>query len=334
MNRSEQMPRERAVPPILWKILIPVVSGGAVYLVSNLSHQPQEWSLLLSAFVGGVTLVIQFLVDFERILQDVQKGMAQHMAGLDDIVEKGFAKMNVATKTYSTIEASPVSAHIERLVNNVTGLTGALPGVALRLARSEIDRVALFLQGLGGGLAVYGGEDQDWLLALVRETKETIDATSTTNVDGAGNNFDDGFWASSLGQRYLKAQREATTIRGVTIRRLFILSPSKEDDPGFQDICKQQAKAGIDVRILDPSDIPHMHGSSVIEFIIFDSAVSYEAKPAWRPDEKAEARINTTELNARENDVQERCKLFEELWKSGHRTTRATAEDRPTRGLR
>jgi hypothetical protein len=95
--------------------------------------------------------------------------------------------------------------------------------------QSEIDRAALLLRGLGEGQASYAGEDQDWLLALTRVTANTIDAISTTAVDGGGLDFADSFWKAGLGQRYLGAQRDATS-RGVKVRRLFILVPENLQD--------------------------------------------------------------------------------------------------------
>jgi hypothetical protein len=68
MRKPEAARENNGVPPIVWKVLIPAASGGAVYLVSNLTHQSQEWALMLSAFIGGVVLVIQFLIDFDRSL--------------------------------------------------------------------------------------------------------------------------------------------------------------------------------------------------------------------------------------------------------------------------
>ena len=78
MLGPESAPGKGGVPPILWKIIIPAASGGATYLVSGLTHQPQEWALMLSTFVGGVILVVQFLIDFDRSLHDVEKRQARH----------------------------------------------------------------------------------------------------------------------------------------------------------------------------------------------------------------------------------------------------------------
>jgi hypothetical protein len=218
MGRPEAVNEYGRIPPVVWKVLIPAASGGAVYLVSNLTRQSQEWSLLLSAFVGGVTLVIQFLIDFDHGLRDVQKSFKLYKSGVDDTVQKSFQKINAATEAYSTIEASPVGPPIRQLIQDVHGFTDSSPDIALRLARSETDRLAHFLRELSEGQATYEGEDQDWLLALAHEARTTIYATSTTAVDGGGATYNDNFWTSSLGQRYLGAQRDAAN-RGVAIRR-------------------------------------------------------------------------------------------------------------------
>lgn len=305
------------MPPILWKVIIPAVSGGAVYLVSNLAHQSQEWSLLLSTFVGGVALVIQFLIDLDHSLRDVQGRFDRYTSTLDDTVWQAFRKINAATEIYSSIEASPVGSPITRLIHGVHGFTSSSPDLALRLARSEIDRLGHFLREISDGQATYDGEDQDWLLALANGATKSIDATSTTAVDGGGATYHDNFWTSSLGQRYLGAQRDAAN-RGVIIRRLFILSPpSFAADPGLQKIYQMQTEVHISVRILDPSKIPARRISSLFDFILFDDLMSYEAIPATRLDPSIKPCIVSTQLIARERHIRERRDLFDELWSLG-----------------
>lgn len=317
MPGPESPPGYSVVPPILWKIIIPAASGGAAYLVSSLTHQPQEWSLMLSAFIGGVTLVVQFLIDFDQSLQDVEKRLALHTQTMDDTVQKAFLKINTATATYSAIETTPVGHDIGQLVQAATGLRDSSPDVALRLARSEIVRVARFIRELAEGQANYEGEDQDWLLTLAREAKQSIDATSTTAVDGGGTNFDDGFWTSGLGQRYLGVQRDAAS-RGVIVRRLFILtSPDLGNDSEFQKIYRMQIEAHITVRILAPSKIPTRRKHSQFDFILFDGQVSYEAIAATRFEPGDKPNIERTQLITNMDHVNRRHALFEELWELG-----------------
>lgn len=232
--------------------------------------------------------------------------------------------------------AGTMSAAIGQLVRDAAGV-GFLPEAALRLARSEIERVAWFVRGLGEGRATYYGEDQDWLLTLARQARMTIDATSTTHVDGgmympAGGarvpGFAGGFWHSALGQRYLSAQRAAAN-RGVAIRRLFILSlPSSascasiqpglpEDDEELKKICSMQIKAGVKVRILGYARVPDALKSLFYDFAIFDGELCYEVIPAPRLNFSAEPTADKTDLTARTDYVQGRRALFEELWELG-----------------
>lgn len=317
MTEPEPPSRDGVVPPILWKTIISTVSGGAVYLISSLTHQPQEWTLMLSAFVGGVILVVQFLIEFDRSLRDIEKRLAIHTTMVDDTVRASFLKINTATAVYSTIETSPVGADIKQLVEDVTRIKDSFPKVALNLAQSEIVRVARLIRELGEGQAAYDGEDQDWLLTLTRVAMASIDATSTTAVDGGGENFEDGFWSTNLGLRYLDAQRDAAN-HGVIIRRLFILNSLKvADDPKFQKLCRMQIEAHITVRVLGSSEIPERLIRSQFDFILFDAMISYEAVAATRLDFEMKPHIANTQLFARPHHIQGRLALFNELWELG-----------------
>jgi signal transduction histidine kinase len=53
---------------VLRRVLISLVLGALAYVLTELTDQPEIWGLMLSVFVGGVTLVTQFLVDFEARL--------------------------------------------------------------------------------------------------------------------------------------------------------------------------------------------------------------------------------------------------------------------------
>jgi hypothetical protein len=323
MLGAESPSRGGGVPPILWKIIIPAASGGATYLASSLTHQPQEWALMLSAFVGGVILVVQFLIDFDRSLQDVEKRQAMHAQEMDDTVQNAFLRINAATANYSTIESSPVGPSIRQLVESAIRLRDSCPDVALRLARSEIERMSRFISELGEGEAHYEGEDQDWLLTLAREARQSIDATSTIAVDGGGTDFDDGFWTTALGQRYLEAQRNAARA-GVIVRRLFIISsPDPAHDSKFQKIYRTQINAHITVRILDWSKIPTWLAPSQYDWIVFDGLVSYESQAATRFDQP-KPNIVTTLLITDPKRVNDRRARFEELWELGHELDNAT----------
>jgi hypothetical protein len=177
---------------VLRKILLTTITGGSTYLVTNLAEQPQIWSLTLSAFIGGVALVVQSLVDLE-------------------------ARIKTATELFGLIEASALRNDVvTQLVRHATEIDGDSPALVLNFVQAEITRMSEFLKELAdGGDVTYDGEDPNWLLGLTRSATSTIDATSLTTMDPHGKGFvDESFWDSDLGQRYLEAQREAITRGG------------------------------------------------------------------------------------------------------------------------
>ena len=79
-----------------------------------------------------------------------------------------------------------------------------------------------------------------------------------------------------------------------------------------------QIEAHVEIRILDPNVVPDiLRVSSTFDFVLFDGKVSYETNPAVRLDPAARPNIANTLLTARENHVQGRRELFEELWGFG-----------------
>ena len=134
------------MPPILWKMITSSACGGAVYLVSYLTQEPPEWSVLLSTFTGGIILVAQFFIDFDRNLRHIEGELASHKVEMTDIVRETFLKINSATSTYSAIEDSPLGDQVKLLIHGASELKDLLPDIVLRLARSEIDRAAFLLR--------------------------------------------------------------------------------------------------------------------------------------------------------------------------------------------
>jgi hypothetical protein len=175
-----------------------------------------------------------------------------------------------------------------------------------------------FLKELSeGGDVTYDGEDRDWLLALARNARLTIDATSLS-ISGSnhGGLVDEGLWNSDLGQRYLEAQRDAID-RGVAVRRLFLLdSPDLLKDPNVLKVCRLQREIGIDVRLLDPSAIPGKRRSSLLDFVVFDNVISYEPGPVSKIGIGLGTVIANTRLVLRPNRVLERIQGFKDLWDS------------------
>lgn len=200
---------------------------------------------------------------------------------------------------------------VSRVLEELEGIGS--PGVVRGVAAAEVRRVFRFLKQLAGGEARYDGEDRDWLLALVDSSTSSIDATSTPGVDGDGLEFEDGFWTTDFGKRYLSAQSRAVR-RGVSVRRLFVLErPEIANTPGFLDLLHSQLMVGVEVRLLD-SDLPtSAQRDALIDFILFDRTASYELIPEPQGARSAPSFIETR-LITRPHHTAHRTQLFDELW--------------------
>src|SRR5258706_16138158 len=76
---------------LLRKFVLAAVAGGGGSLLTALAKQPAIWSLTMSIFIGGVSLVVQFLVDVDR-----------RISSLDG----KFVNINKATELFGKVEDS------------------------------------------------------------------------------------------------------------------------------------------------------------------------------------------------------------------------------------
>lgn len=186
------------------------------------------------------------------------------------------------------------------------------------LAQRQIASATWFLRQLPAGSEIaYDGEDREWLLSLTREARRSIDATSFTIVEAGARGFDGGLWASDLGARYLERQREAVA-RNVAIRRIFVFDDKElTRDESFVRLAQMHRDVGIDVRILYHQLIPEWLQWMVSDFIVFDSAVSYETTrtTAFQAGRIRPAIVRTllSPMPARIRDLEEQ---FEQLWQA------------------
>ncbi|KAF4409980.1 MULTISPECIES: DUF6879 family protein [Streptomyces] len=293
------------VPPFLLKTLITAVIGGFTYVMTNATDQPEVWKLTASIFVGGAAMIIQFMVDFERRLGGVESSLSVHNSEMKDLVAEGFAKINHATELFGLVEGSALrSDGVTRLVRSATVVGSEGPEIMKAFAQSEVNRLATLMANLHQKHADYDGEDHDWIVSLTQCATDTIDATSTS--------VDHDFWPTELGQRYLRAQRDAIRSRGVRIRRLFIVDTPEEIDDDLGQLVEHQQSLGIQVRVLALSQLPPIAGIDITnDFILFDQSLSYEVEPDLRG-------MNAkTTMDLREDRVARRIKRFEELWDAG-----------------
>jgi hypothetical protein len=306
------------VSAVLRKVFVTLLTGGVAYLITNLSNASQISVMTLSVFVGGVTLVVQFLAEFENRLQLVETAQVARFESVEQLVRDNFSKINEATELFGLVERSALRTElVTELVRQSARLDPDSAVLVYDFAQSEIARVSRMIKELSdGGDITYEGEDRDWLLELTRNAKHSIDATSLTTVDAGGRRFDDGLWLTDLGQRYLEAQREAIG-RGVTVRRIFVLDrPDRAEDPDLVSVCKFQQQLGIQVRVLYPAAAVGTWRASMFDFILFDNVISYESTPASWVEEGMRPTIVHTRLVLRDSRVAARIQRYKDLWAS------------------
>ncbi|MEU8243772.1 DUF6879 family protein [Actinoplanes missouriensis] len=302
----------RRLSEVLRKVLIALITGGIAFSLTNLAQRDPLLSVTLSVLVGGSALVVQFLVEFEARLREVQLGQEDQAVQIKACVDERFRAISEATELFGLIEESAVQTELlSQLVRHSTKIGTDSPPLAHRLAQRELARMSDFLKELGDGAeAIYDGEDRDWLLGLAHSAGTSIDATSLTTVDGGG------MWATDLGQRYLDSQRDAVR-RGVKIRRIFIQDrPEPGGQTALDKIYRQHADVGIDVRVLDLSSASDLRRTSLFDFVLFDGVISYEVTTGTWLDENNPPIVVNTRLLLHPGRVEERGERFRELWEA------------------
>lgn len=327
LDRLESIAVKATVPR---KILVTLLTGGIAYLITSLAQKSQIWAVVLATFIGGVALVVQFLMDFDSRLQiveltqesrlhalhDVQRG---HAIEMERLVREGFLKINEATELFGLVETSALRTDVvTQFVRNATQIEPT-PPLVFDFAQAEIFRMSKFLKEVSAGEHVtYDGEDRDWLLGLTGHARSSIDATSLTTVDAAGAEYGaGGLYNSDLGHRYLEVQREAVQ-RGVTVRRVFVLDRFDASRyPNLNELCRIQRDIGIQVRILVAQDVSGLLRNSLFDFIVFDDVITYEVTPGSRLEDHSGApEMLNTHLILGEDRVQQRIRRFRDIWES------------------
>jgi hypothetical protein len=310
---------------LLRKAGFTTITAGVAYLITSLVDKPNIAGFTLSILIGGVTLIVQFLNDFENRLRSVEHEQLVHLRNVEHMVESRFHKINEATELFALVETSTIRPDdVTALVRHSTMIDPSAPPLVQSLAHAQIRRTSDLLKELSEGAdVIYEGEDREWLLGLTDYANSTIDAVSLTTVDAGSRGFLEGggLWTSDLGQRYLEAQRQAAQ-RGVTVRRILVLDqPTSNADLGLQHLCDLHKAAGISVRVLDPPSVPGTRRHALLDFIVFDNALSYETTRASSIDSSAKAIIATTRLVLRNSLVKERIRWFDDLWSSASEIT-------------
>lgn len=286
---------------VIKRIAAAAVAGAFAFFITNyVAGQSVAQSLTLSVLIGGVIMLTELLIDFDGRVE----GIERWMRATDLAIESSKWQQALGD---SALDREAFTRFREAVVNfgqDCPPLIRRFTEIVVKGDTDLIDRLSR-----GEGEVTCDGEDHNWILQLTNATMKTLDATSTTTVDGKGENFSGGFWTSEHGRRYLKAQVEAKA-RGVTIRRLFIMQGEPDfNDEDFRSITQEQRGAGIEVRALRYNQIPAILDSPT-DFILFDEEVAYEVVPA----SNRQLGFFMTRLRTRTDYTRECKERFEILW--------------------
>ena len=292
---------------VLKTAALTVASGGVTFLVTNGLDQPQAICIILSILIGGIALMVRFLVDFENRLAAVEQLERDGMDDMRKLVGDAFSEISEATALFGLIEASALQTDlVTQLVRNSTQISPTSPPIVYRFAQAKVKEMSDFLKQLAeGGTVTYYGEDRDWLLGLTRTATTSVDAISMAA-------FDHDLWRSEIGQRYLDAQRRAAR-DGRRVRRIFVLdTPDLEEDPELRRAYEEQREMLIEVRLLDRTAVPTPLQVQVRDLILFDDILVYETTPTTADPTRAQ--VAETRLVLTDSRVKECSQLFRELW--------------------
>ena len=285
---------------MLRKFLIASLVGAATFVVTTFAHQVPAWSWLLSVFVSGVALVVQFLADTDARLNTLRREV------LD---------LSAAGELFEVPNSGPLPRDaLLHFVRQVVGFDSAMSPLARHLAEVEVGRVSSLLKDLSlGNQLVCDGDDWYWCMTLTAHASAGIEAMTFFSSKDGGSVFDDDLWLSELGKKYLHQQVEAVA-RGVRVRRIFVLeNAGLVNDVQFRQLFDQQRRAGIEVRYVIAADLPGAV-DSVVPMVIFDDCVLYEQTPARF--HSVPGYVKTT-LVLQLPQVQAATRKFQQLWSSG-----------------
>jgi hypothetical protein len=288
------------VSGVLRKILLTAAAGGGAYALTTLSDQPTIWGLTMSIFIGGVSLVTQFLVDFDT-----------RLAMVDHRQQEEFAKINQATELYSRVEASSLDTDtVIDVVQYATRVDLRAKPLLGAFIESQLRDAAEMLKSLTISHAVdYPGEGKDWLFSLVENVRRSVKATSTMGPTGRGL-VDEGYWSTQNAAAYLDRQKDAVR-RGVSVRRIFIaLFPEQVQEAHFREAVQLNLEANVEVRVLNK--VPSSFGNA--DFVLLDDEISYEFSSRAALDGDRQLVRDRVELTLAPATVLRRRLQFDEWW--------------------
>lgn len=304
---SGASPRSKTV---VYSIALGVLVWFLQKIVEKVTHGGEsgvgQTQIILSCVVAVIPLMLQLLdgLDEQRdearqYYEDLYLQMRRHIATLND----------VSRMWEGVQEAGVADSAILQMLSHAALLSRDASPLLKSFANDAIESVARTLEQLNEGVCYYDGEDRDWLLSLTSAAGDSIDATSLPLVDAGVDGFDGGFWASDLGEDYLKAQTTAIRERGVRIRRIFYVKDASGQST-LQSVVQKMQDSQIDVRVVRAED-SRLHPE---DFIVFDAAASYELSPYAFGAATAARVITRTSLWVEPEAVQKRIQRFAALW--------------------
>ncbi|MFI5915461.1 hypothetical protein [Dactylosporangium sp. NPDC051541] len=280
---------------LLRKSLITLASAGLGYLLTSLARQPLIWALTMAVFIGGISLVVQFLIEFDgRVSQ----------------IDRRFYMINEATELFGRIESGGLRTETAiDLVKSATQVAELGSPILTRFVDDLLLHQSDVLRQLAHQrVADHPGDEVDWMLLLTLQAQTSIKATTMVGKLSV----DHKFWCSQLAETYLQLQRAAIQRRQVKVQRLFIVGADWRNDDQIRAIVRRNIAALIEVRILDA-----LPSSGLLEFIVFDDQVCAEF-PQQQTVSGDATLSPTPQLRLRPEAVQRRLDNFESWWLSAH----------------
>ncbi|MFH9547689.1 DUF6879 family protein [Streptomyces sp. NPDC017435] len=292
------------IAPLLLKTLITVVVSMVAYGIADLLDLSQDVleKIGMSIGIGGLTLIVQHMVDFERRLASMETGQRTRTRELYDNLHQ----LSEAAGLLSELDQAGMSASdAKRLINSASLVGQQGPEIVKAFARAEIQSLASVITDLTGMAAHWRRDNNEPLIRLTECAQRTIDATSST--------FGLAFWDTDLAGHYLDAQIEAMRARGVSIRRLFMINLAEESDPDFMarfmELCQEQRDLGIRVRFVVLSPQRRIRAAAR-DIVIFDDTLYLEFEPDLQQSNLQ------TRLDADAPRVDEQVGHFNDLWQA------------------
>ncbi|WP_430781801.1 hypothetical protein [Actinoplanes sp. G11-F43] len=296
---------------ILIKIVVALLAGGVAYLLTNITEQPKIWQITLSVFVGGVVLVVQFLIEVaDQLRRNNEK----------------VGRISEAAAHLAGAEGSLGRHSLTRLVEAAARLESG-NSLQNRFARRQGEKLSQLFEGLKLGRAEHPGDAPEWMLGLTETATASIAATSMTSFEQLQGFVDEGdFWESDLGIRYLEAQRHAIR-RKVHVRRLFVLHDEEPDEKRLARLLKRHTHVGVDVRTIRLDAIPDSHQHILEDFIIFDREIGFDFKIAQNNRRVINGVSLSRDTDVLDTKVETRQTAFDEVWALATATEESRARE-------